>query len=463
MSWVDAEAVDQFVDEMNDSAGRVGDTSVYLFNKFREGIGLVFILITTVAIAFIVAEFVFRFETKELWGINLYYLAGSVGLVFGAIIAYSAETAKIATIKGAVFSVGKNRLYQFLASAAVIAVLVLLNANGVQKIADFSMRYMDAELQNSYLIKIKEQKMNSHASVAKQSRGETVSSSSVLMSSRSDLIAAKNREIATIKEALDSYLKHTDPKAYRTMRMRKKEEASKKISQIERKWNKEISKMDWKIQKEQGRIGQMSLKAKELRAKEMKAADDAAKELEEFYKAENDKNRATVEEYKGIGLVIAISGEIIDGILALLLFALVKSNPNTNGTPKVDENTRGLRARVVAPARAVHTNRVSEVAPRTYPKKERRQSSPVVEADLSEDMFLEIKRVAREMAEHRDIYRDGYLDHPTQRELIAEFKDQGVRLTPREIQQYFSWMGAEVLFVNQRVGFVYAERIESLL
>ena len=365
------EDIDVFVDEMNESAAKVGDTSIYLFNKFRNGIGWIFIMITTVAISFIVAEFVRKFDVKEIAGVDLYWLAVVVGLLAGGYIAYWAESAKIATIKGGVFSEGMNRFYQLLASSAVIAVLIMVNANGVQKIADFSLRYMDAELQDSYLLKLKETKMNNHADVAKIDSGKSIGDTSVkmLMMSRDSLMRAKQNEISAIQSSYKAWAKGRDKHAYRTMIANRKIDTASKIAKIEDGYSKKIAKMDWKISQAESKVNDRIAKANVLRTAEMAKADEATKELETFYKGESAKNQSVIDEYKGIGLIVAVGGEVIDGILAFLLFVLVKSNPNTNGTPKVDRNTRALRPRVVAPAREIHT--VSDfVAPQRHTLKE---------------------------------------------------------------------------------------------
>ena len=158
--------MDKFVNEMNASVNSVGDMSVYLFNRFRNFVGYLFITITTVAISFIVAEFIRDFQFTPVFGIDAYFIALFSSLVIGLYIAFYGEEAKIATIKGAIFSSGNNRTWQAGAALAIIIVLITVNAKGVQKIADFSLRYMDKELQDSVVFKLKEQKMKSHTLLA---------------------------------------------------------------------------------------------------------------------------------------------------------------------------------------------------------------------------------------------------------------------------------------------------------
>ncbi len=449
------EKVDAFVDAMNESASRVGDSSIYLFNKFRSGMGIMFVTVTTVAIGFIVGEFIRRFDLGPIFGVDVYWISVVIGSALGGYIAYWAEEAKIATIKGAVFSEGSNRIFQLLAGSAVIAVLVLINANGVQKIADFSLRYMDRELQNSYILKAKEKRVEAHAKTATEENIKADDSSKkMLLASRESLMNAKNTEIEAVRSKFKAWVKGRDPHAYRTMIANKKAEMAKKISKIEDRYEKKFANIDWKIAQAEKRANEKIAAIRKLKAEEREKADKSEKELEAYYTRESEKNKGTVEQYKGIGMIVAISGEVIDGILALLLFILVKSNPNTNGTPQVDRNTRALRARIVAPARKVHT---VTGASHTSPKYKAHPKSRA-----GRNLIEEIGRVALSLAIERDEYIDGYLNHPTQREIIKAFAEQGRSVTPLEIQQYFKSKEDELIFINQKVGFAYANRSKEV-
>jgi hypothetical protein len=165
--------INDFITEMNESAGEVGSRSAFYFNKFREGMGKFFILVTTVALAFILAEFVRSFGSYYIFGVDIYYISIFIGLIAGGYIAYWAEIAKIATIKGIVFSVGWNQILQVLASLSIILTLILGNSKGIQKIADFSLRYMDKEVEQGVIFNIKKQKMEAHKNTNKISKIDT--------------------------------------------------------------------------------------------------------------------------------------------------------------------------------------------------------------------------------------------------------------------------------------------------
>ena len=234
MSYINPDTyskMDTFVDEMNESINSVGDMSIFLFNRFRNFIGYMFIAITTVSIAFIVAEFVRGFEFSPIFGVDVYYIAIGVSLFGGAFLAYYGEESKIATIKGAIFSNGANRIWQIVAAMAVISVLILVNAKGVQKIADFSLRYMDSELQDSYLLKLKETKMNNHAAVAKVDAGAGISDTAVkmLLLSRKSLTDAKQREIVAEEDDFKAKTAKYDKYTYRTFIAQKKKSMAKAV------------------------------------------------------------------------------------------------------------------------------------------------------------------------------------------------------------------------------------------
>lgn len=447
--------MDEFVDSMNESASRVGDMSIYLFNNFRSGIGWIFIMITTMAIAFIVAEFVRKFELSPIMGVEMYHIAMATGVIAGGLIAYWAEEAKIATIKGAVFSEGANRWVQILASLAVVAVLVLANANGVQKIADFSLRYMNTELQESVTFKIKQEKMKVHQNISTTQSIDT-SDIDALMRTRGQMEESRDGEISATKTLRDNYINNRDAREYRTMIAFKKAECAKTVSKISSKWNKEIAKVDWKISQSKSKNIASQQAMSEKQSEELEKADLAADELMSFYDTKSAENALTIQEYAGIGLIVAISGEVIDAVLAMLLFVLVKSNPNTNGTPKVDINTRALPPRVVAPARKVHTISKKESSPKPQAHSTHSQKR------VGRELFDEIDRVARVISEQQDEHIKGNLKHATQRQIRQAFTEQGRSVTPLEIQEYFNLKGEGLIFINQKVGFVYHDRVKEV-
>ena len=55
-----------------------------------------------------------------------------------------------------------------------------------------------------------------------------------------------------------------------------------------------------------------------------------------------------------------------------------------------------------------------------------------------------------------------YLNHPSQRELIKAFMEYGKIITPRHVQKYFEMRGDELMFVNQKIGFVYSYKVREL-
>lgn len=452
------EKMSKFVDEMNASVSVVGDSSVYLFNRFRVFVGFLFIVVTTVAISFIVAEFVRGFQLAPIYGIDTYYLALGASMIVGAYLAYFGEEAKIAVIKGIIFSIGGNRFWQFIAAVVIITVLILVNTKGVQKIADFSLRYMDNELTTSVVYKLKENKIQTHADLAtvRSSVGISDTSIKALQSSREDMIRAKQAEIKAIQNASNNYIQGRDPRAYRTLIARKKVETAQMISTIENKWAKKIAKLDWKIQKAEEKINDRIMSANKLRTQEIEKADQATNELISFYEKNSNDNKKTVKTYKGIGLVVAIAGEIIDGVLAFVLFMIVRTNPNTAGTLEVQQNTREIKT--LQNFQGYSSLGTSNKESSAFNLKNEHQP-------LSNSLFQMIKSQSKNMAiEKNELFNwNGfqYTNHPTQREIIASFKKLGINVTPLHIQEYFSKMGNALIFVNQKVGFVYADFFEN--
>ncbi len=451
------EKMDKFVNEMNESVTVVGDMSVYLFNRFRVFVGYLFISVTTIAIAFIVAEFIRGFELPPIYGIDVYYIALSTSIIIGAFLAYYGEEAKIATIKGSIFSAGSNRFWQLCAALVIIAVLILVNAKGVQKMADFSLRYMNVELENSVIYKLKEQKMQTHAELATLHNSvEEIGDGSIkaLQRSRDDLVSAKKREIDAVQSAADNYINGRDPKAYRTLIANKRVETAKKIGQIEAKWAKKIAKIDWKISREEIKRNERLVASTKLRQLEMQKADAATDDLVGHYKTESQKNQALVAKYKNIGLIIAIGGEVIDGLLAFVLFMIVKSNPNVAGTPSIQRNTR--------PMASLHDN-YHHTKP--YQTKESQFQLKSKNEPLNSSLFQQIKEEAYKMASERNelltFKGESYQKHPTQRALIKRFKQKGINITPLQIGQYIAKMENSLIFINQKVGFVYAQKVAA--
>ena len=458
MNSIKYKKMDKFVNEMNQSVNVVGDMSIYLFNRFRNFVGYLFITITTVAISFIVAEFVRGFEFSPIAGLDVYYIALFVSLVVGLYIAFYGEEAKIATIKGAIFSSGSNRTWQAAAALAIILVLIIVNAKGVQKIAEFSLRYMNTELQESVVFKLKEKKMLNHAALASTNLDLSSQDSALkaLFQTRTGYEEAKRRELRSFEQAYNSYISGRDPNIYRTYIANKKLEYSRQIAKVENKWAKKMMLLDKRIAKAQERLNRRIDRASKMKQAQISEADKATEDLIKHYKRESTNNSHIIDMYKDIGLIVAIGGEIVDGLLAFLLFMIVKSNPNVNGTPQVQPNTRKMMRMKSydEPSNELESQKKTLVK---TPKKE----SGFVGAnntELSDKLFLKIKKVAAAMSsEYIKVGRNHYLKHPSQRELIKAFSEYDVVITPHQISQYFTRMGDEIMFVNQRLGFVYTQ------
>jgi len=422
--------MDKFVNEMNQSVNVVGDMSIYLFNRFRNFVGYLFITITTVAIAFIVAEFVRGFEFEPFMGVEVYFIALYSSLIVGLYIAFYGEEAKIATIKGAIFSSGSNRTWQAGAALFIILVLIIINANGVQKIADFSFRYMDSQLQQSVIYKLKETKINNHLKLA---------SFDVDFSGQQSIIDNLNSTRARYQKA--------------------RVNATEKEARV---WDWKISRLDKKIAEAQDKLYNQTSRANSMKQKQMLHADKATEDLIKHYKNESNSNKNSINRYKDIGLIVAIGGEIIDGFLAFLLFMIVKSNPNVNGTPKIQENTRKM---VRMKSFDSETGDDKKTHSFEFPQKELLRKS-VDKNELSDKLFSKIKKVASAMAhEKNDFIKVGlnrYLKHPSQREIIKSFSEYGVTITPYDVSEYFTKMEDEIMFVNQKIGFVYSQIVKKL-
>ncbi len=462
--------MDKFVNEMNQSVNVVGDMSIYLFSRFRNFVGYLFITITTVAIAFIVAEFARGFRFAPIMGADVYYIILFFALLIGFFIALFGEEAKIATIKGAIFSSGSNRTWQALGALSIILVLIIVNAKGVQKIADFSFRYMDEQLQESVIYKLKEKKMQNHSAFATtnintQSENSTLTA---LFETRKSYQKAKQKEISLVEQALDSYISGRDAKMYRTYIANKKLESAKKISKIEDRWNRKISNLDKKISNAQERLNRKIDTANSIQQKQMQKADTATEDLIAHYKQETEQNRDMIERYKYIGLIVAIGGEIVDGLLAFLLFMIVKSNPNVNGTPKVQANTRKMvKMKSYEDEKNEDISNVDIIDDTTkdFPKKEYLHQSQNSD-ELSDKLFIKIKKVAQSLSKDDNNFikvgMNRYLKHPSQRELIKAFADYNIIITPYQVGEYFIKMEDEIMFVNQKIGFVYTEIVEKV-
>ena len=70
--------------------------------------------------------------------------------------------------------------------------------------------------------------------------------------------------------------------------------------------------------------------------------------------------------------------------------------------------------------------------------------------------------INHQIAHKKNIWRDGQLKHPTQRELIQKFKIMGININARVTGQYLSKMGNEVEFINENYGFVYKNELEKV-
>jgi len=430
--------MDKFVNEMNQSVNIVGDMSIYLFNRFRNFVGYLFVTITTVAIAFIVAEFVRGFEFEPIMGMDVYYLALLSSLIVGLYVAFYGEEAKIATIKGAIFSSGSNRMWQAGAASFIILVLIIVNAKGVQKIADFSLRYMDGELKNSVVFKLKEQKMQNHASLAKISID----------------FSGQQIIVDNLNKTRDRYQQQRD-------------NASDEQAKV---WDWKISTIDKKIEIAQDKLYSQIERTNREKQQQINQADNATDELITHYKTESNRNRISIDTYKNIGLIVAIGGEIIDGLLAFLLFMIVKSNPNVNGTPKVQENTRKMM-RLKSYENESHSKSISKntVEKNNIPFELTQKESLRTKVDeniLDEKLYLKIKKAAnvisREKNEFIKVGMNRYLKHPSQRELIKAFSEYGVTITAFHVSEYFKKMEDEIMFVNQKIGFVYTQIVKKI-
>jgi hypothetical protein len=420
--------MDKFVNEMNQSVNIVGDMSIYLFNRFRNFVGYLFVAITTVAISFIVAEFVRGFQFAPINGVDVYYIALFSSLIIGLYIAFYGEEAKIATIKGAIFSSGSNRTWQAGAAGFIILVLIIVNAKGVQKIADFSLRYMDTELKDSVIYKLKEQKMKNHASLA---------NTAIDFSGQQRIVDNLNATRARYQSARNS--------------------ASAKEA---RTWDWKIRRLDREIAEAQDKLYRQQSQTSKSRTRQLLQADDATEDLISHYKQESNSNRNIVNNYKDIGLIVAIGGEVIDGFLAFLLFMIVKSNPNVNGTPKVQENTRKMMR-----LKSYEDETTNKTQHKISSQNKEQPYQPEPNGELSDKLYNKIKKAAMLMAKEKNSYievgMNRYLNHPSQREIIKTFGELGVLITPYQVGEYFTKMQDEIMFVNQKLGFVYTRIVQK--
>ncbi len=55
-----------------------------------------------------------------------------------------------------------------------------------------------------------------------------------------------------------------------------------------------------------------------------------------------------------------------------------------------------------------------------------------------------------------------YLKHPSQREIIKAFADYNILVTPYQVGEYFTKMEDKIMFVNQKIGFVYTKVAQKL-
>jgi hypothetical protein len=454
--------MDKFVNEMNQSVNIVGDMSIYIFNRFRNFVGYLFIAITTVAISFIVAEFVRSFQFSPIFGMDAYYVALFGSLVIGLYIAFYGEEAKIATIKGAIFSSGSNRTWQSGAALFIILILIIVNAKGVQKIADFSLRYMDQELQDSVVFKLKEQKMKNYTSLATSGSSHSTQDSALLamLKTRGNYERSKKREILVAQQVLDSLIAGRDAKVYRTYIANKKLEINRKIAKIEDRWDRKFANIDSRISKAQDKLDLQTNRANKMRQSQLTKSDKATEDLISHYKKESNNNISTINRYKDIGLIVAIGGEIIDGFLAFLLFMIVKSNPNVNGTPQVQLNTRQM-----IKMKSYESDNFEDIKNSTPSLLKESRHQSLDNDTLSDNLFQKIKKVAMVMSKEENNYvevgMNKYLNHPSQREIIKAFGDYGILISPYQVGEYFKRMEDQIMFVNQKLGFVYTKVIQK--
>jgi hypothetical protein len=234
-------------------------------------------------------------------------------------------------------------------------------------------------------------------------------------------------------------------------------------------WDWKISRLDKKIALAQDKLYNQIDMANRLKQAQMSETDRATDDLISHYKSESSRNKNSVDMYKDIGFIVAIGGEIIDGLLAFLLFMIVKSNPNVNATPKVQENTRKMVRLKTYENESIPKNHEKKVEVKKVPFELNQKESLRVSIDknnLDDKLFLKIKKVAsvisREKNEFIKVGMNRYLKHPSQRELIKAFSEYGVTITPFHVSEYFTKMEDEIMFVNQKIGFVYTQIVKKL-
>lgn len=488
---------DNYVDQVSIDVNVAGDKSVRSFGKFREYIGHLFVLITIASLAMLFSEFVRMFDVAP-WTFStdaqidffifhleagehkifFEYLAIMIALPLSYMLARFGEDAKIDAIRSVV-NAQTNKIWFGAAAIVVIAVLLFINAKGVQAIADASLRYMNTELQEGVVFQLKKEKLDNHANLAKTDTASTISNTAVtnLMSSRASIIATKQQEIAAAKSA------HTAKTAkyqkssytYRTFLSNQQTALAKKIAKIAKKYSKRIADMDWKIQKAEGKVNARRAEANKMRQSELEKADEATEEVVNYYNTESGKNAETIEEYRHYGLYFALLGEIIDGGLAFIFFMMARTNPNLNGKLEVQENTRQIIKMEdfdTSDAKIIKRGSGTPFSSRlNTTKKESRQSTQAPmeqvetharEAYDAKGFYAHVAKVARRIAEQDDkhvtLEEGSYLKHPSQKRLREEMKMLGISLTPKQSGIYLDTVADELLFVNQKVGFVYAEK-----
>lgn len=496
---------DSYVDQVSIDVNIAGDKSVRSFGKFREYVGHLFVLITIAALAMLFSEFVrmfdvapWTFSTQSKIDFFIFhleagehhvvfeYVAIMIALPLSYMLARFGEDAKIDAIRSVVNAV-TNRFWFGAAAVVVIAVLLFINAKGTQAIADATLRYMNTELQESVVFNLKKEKLDNHAALSKMSTTISTESITNLSSSRKSITDAKAEEIAAAKSAYraktEKYAKQ--PYQYRTFLANKKTELARTIAKIEKKYAQRIAKMDWKIQQAEKKVNAQRAEADKLRQAEMAKADKATEEVINYYNQESEKNAQTVDEYKYYGLWFALLGEVIDGGLAFIFFMMARSNPNLNGRLEVQENTRQvikMESFDTTEPKIISRGEGQPFKNRLNATKESRREVPMMKNEPAPQatkqtetlktherqhhdekaFYAHVAKVAREIAEQEQKYirleEQSYLKHPSQKRLISAMKEQGASLTPKQAGIYLDTVADKLIYVNQKVGFVYADK-----
>jgi hypothetical protein len=281
-----------------------------------------------------------------------------------------------------------------------------------------------------------------------------------MLKTRGNYERSKKREILVAQQVLDSLIAGRDAKVYRTYIANKKLEINRKIAKIEDRWDRKFANIDSRISKAQDKLDLQTNRANKMRQSQLTKSDKATEDLISHYKKESNNNISTINRYKDIGLIVAIGGEIIDGFLAFLLFMIVKSNPNVNGTPQVQLNTRQM-----IKMKSYESDNFEDIKNSTPSLLKESRHQSLDNDTLSDNLFQKIKKVAMVMSKEENNYvevgMNKYLNHPSQREIIKAFGDYGILISPYQVSEYFKRMEDQIMFVNQKLGFVYTKVIQK--